>query len=126
MILIGEEGRHEIDCFINTIGNGRRFAGGFLLTPQAFANDGRLDVCSIRSLNFLQRLRLLLKVPEGEHIRDPKVNYFQTESLELEFPNEVPYHLDGELFFSRKFSIKALPRVLPVIYNPDGKHFFKR
>ena len=30
-------GKHETDCFINTIAIGRRFAGGFLLTPKGYS-----------------------------------------------------------------------------------------
>ena len=50
MAVITDTGRHETDCFINTIANGRRFAGGFYLTPKAIANDGLLDVCMIKKL----------------------------------------------------------------------------
>lgn len=114
----------ETDCFINTIANGRRFAGGFFLTPKAIANDGLLDVCSIKGLSLLQRLRILLMVPKGTHINDSKVNYYQTEKLSLEFPVEVPFHVDGELFFARKFEVGVMPAGVNIIFNPDGDHFF--
>ena len=125
MVVISDGKRSETECFINTIASGRRFAGGFLLTPEAIANDGLLDVCSIKRLNLLQRFKLLLKVPKGEHIKDSKVNYYQTSRIELEFPDKVPYHVDGELFFSEKFKVGILPGALNIIYNPDGRHFFK-
>jgi YegS/Rv2252/BmrU family lipid kinase len=126
MIVLSEGNHHETDCFINTISIGRRFAGGFFLTPKAIANDGLLDVCSIKRLNLLQRFRLLLKVPKGEHITDKKVNYYQTSEIELEFPDNVPFHVDGELNFAKKFRVKVLPEAFTIIYNPDGNHFFKR
>jgi diacylglycerol kinase family enzyme len=126
MTVISENGKHETDCFINTIAIGRRFAGGFFLTPKAIANDGLLDVCMIKKLALLQRFSILLKVPEGKHISDKKVNYYQTSGLNLEFSEEVPYHVDGELHFSRKFDVSILPSALNTIYNPDGNHFFKR
>ena len=116
---------YETDCFINTIGNGRRFAGGFLLTPKALANDGLLDVCSIKRLSILQRLRILLMVPKGSHIMDKKVNYYQTDKISLEFDREMPFHVDGELHFAIKFDVKLLPGALRVIYNPEGRHFFR-
>jgi YegS/Rv2252/BmrU family lipid kinase len=116
----------ETDCFINTISIGRRFAGSFFLTPKAIANDGLLDVCSIKRLNLLQRFKILLKVPKGTHITDKKVHYYQTRGLDLEFSEEVPYHIDGELFFSRKFNVNILPGAFRIIYNPDGNHFFNR
>jgi diacylglycerol kinase (ATP) len=126
MIVVTETGRHETDCFINTIAVGRRFAGGFYLTPKAIANDGLLDVCMIKKLSLFERFSILLKVPEGKHINDKRVNYYQTRDINLEFPEVVPFHVDGELNFSNKFNVKILPGAIKIIYNPDGNHFFKR
>ncbi|MCX6321197.1 MAG: diacylglycerol kinase family protein, partial [Bacteroidia bacterium] len=70
MTVINGTDRHETDCFINTIAIGRRFAGGFFLTPKAIANDGLLDVCMIKKLSLIERFSILLKVPEGKHITD--------------------------------------------------------
>lgn len=126
MIVISNGDRHETECFMNTISIGRRFAGSFFLTPKAIANDGLLDVCSIRRLNLFQRFRLLLKVPKGEHITDKRVNYFQTTSIDLEFIKEVPFHVDGELNFARTFHVRLIPGGLNIIYNPDGEHYFKK
>lgn len=116
----------DTQCFINTIAIGRRFAGGFFLTPQAIANDGLLDVCMIKSLSLLQRLKILLMVPKGTHISDPKIHYYQTEKLTLEFKDKVPFHVDGELNFASHFDVKVIPAALNIIYNPNGDHFFKR
>ncbi|MBN1107900.1 MAG: diacylglycerol kinase family lipid kinase [Bacteroidales bacterium] len=124
MKILSDNDHHVTDCFINTIANGRRFAGGFFLTPKAMANDGLLDVCSIKRLNLIQRFRLLLKVPKGEHILDKRVNYFQSPSIDIEFTEKVPFHVDGEISFADKFSVKVLPGALNIIYNKDGNHFF--
>jgi diacylglycerol kinase (ATP) len=126
MMVITDTGRHESDCFINTIANGRRFAGGFYLTPKAIANDGLLDVCMIKKLSLTERFSILLKVPKGTHISDRRVNYYETAGISLEFPEEVPFHVDGELNFSDKFYVTVLPGALNIIYNPDGNHFFKK
>ena len=126
MTVITGNDRHETDCFINTIAIGRRFAGGFLLTPMAIANDGLLDICMIKKLSLFERFSILLKVPEGKHITDKKVNYYQTPGINLEFPEKVPFHVDGELNFSKKFDVSIMPAALNTIYNPDGNHFFKR
>jgi diacylglycerol kinase family enzyme len=125
MTVITDAGRHETDCFINTIAIGRRFAGGFYLTPKAIANDGLLDVCMIKKLSLPERFSILLKVPEGKHTADKRVNYYQTKGINLEFAEVVPFHVDGELNFSSKFEVTILPAALKIIYNPDGNHFFK-
>ncbi|MRR19102.1 YegS/Rv2252/BmrU family lipid kinase [bacterium] len=123
MIYNGET--HDTDCFMNTVANGRRFAGSFYLTPKAQVNDSLLDVCAIKRLNLFQRLKILLMVPSGTHIRDKHVNYYQTDRLVLEFPTRMPYHIDGELFFAQRFEVGVLPGALNIIYNPSGNHFFR-
>jgi len=125
MSVVSDGKKTVSDCFINTIANGRRFAGGFFLTPEAIANDGLLDVCSIEKLSLPQRLKILLMVPKGTHIYDKKVNYYQTGNLTLEFPSDVPYHLDGELYFSRNFEVTVIPGALNMIYNSVGNNYFK-
>ena len=118
------EGRSETECFINTISIGRRFAGSFLLTPKAIANDGLLDVCMIRKLNLLQRLRILTMVPKGTHVEDKKINYYQTEGISVDFGKKVPFHVDGELYFDTAFEVSLLPGAVNMIYNPLGNHYF--
>jgi len=126
MNVISDEGRHETECFMNTVSIGRRFAGSFFLTPEAIANDGLLDVCSIKKINLFHRFRLLTMVPKGTHIKDKRVNYFRTSSLTLDFQVKVPYHVDGELNFAESFNISIIPGGINLIYNPDGNHYYKR
>lgn len=125
MTVYSETGSYITDCFINTISIGRRFAGGFYLTPLAIANDGLLDVCMIKKLSLPERFNILLKVPKGTHISDRRINYYQTKEINLAFPKVVPFHVDGELNFADKFNVIVIPAALKIIYNPDGKHFFK-
>ena len=125
MTTITNDEKQKSNCFINTIANGRRFAGQYFLTPKAFANDGLLDICMIKELTFFQRFGIFLKVPKGEHLKNPNVNYYQTEKLAMEFDQEVPHHLDGELFFASRFDVSIIPKKFNFIYNPEGNHYFK-
>lgn len=115
----------ETDCFINTISIGRRYGGGFYLTPHAIANDGLLDICMIKKLGILKRLDILMKVSKGSHTNDRKVHYYTTDKFQVDFGREVPFHVDGEVFFGSNFDVKIFPEMLPVIYNPLGNHYFK-
>ena len=72
-----------------------------------------------------ERFSILLKVPKGKHISDKRVNYYQTAELKLEFPEVVPFHVDGELNFADKFEVNIMPGAFKIIYNPDGNHFFR-
>ena len=57
---------------------------------------------------------------------DKKVNYFQTNEIKLEFPNEVPFHVDGEMYHSSKFHILLIPQAINTLYNPYGNHYFQK
>lgn len=116
--------KHETKCFINTVANGRRFGGDFFITPKAVANDGLLDVCMVDEMSIFKRIDIFLKTPKGAHIEDKKVNYYQTDALIIEFDQEVPYHLDGEIFYASRLEVNVLPQILEIIYNPYGKHYF--
>lgn len=110
-------------CFMNTIANGRRHAATFFLTPEAIGNDGFLSVCLIRKLNLFQRLKIFTLVPKGTHIKDKNVTTYKTKELTLEFQEEVPFHVDGEVFFEKKYHAKIHPASLKIIFNPQGPHF---
>lgn len=116
--------QEETPCFINTISNGRRYAGGFSLTPHAIANDGLLDVCMIKKLGLLKRLDILLNVTKGKHSNDKKVNYYKTDWIEVDFGKKVPFHVDGELYYDSKFKVEIFPQKIQIIYNPLGDHWF--
>jgi YegS/Rv2252/BmrU family lipid kinase len=125
MTFISGSQKSKSTCFMNTVSIGRRFAGGFFITPQAIANDGLLDVCNVKKINLLERFRILLMVPKGTHITNPKVDYHQTDKISIEFDNKVPFHVDGELNFAQKFNIRIHPGSLRIIFNKEGAHFFK-
>ena len=126
MTVLSEENKHETDCFINTVGIGRRFGGGFSLTPKAIANDGLFDICMVERLSIPERFMMLPKVPKGTHLQNKKVNYYQTPRIEIEFSHEVPFHLDGELYYAKHFDISIIPRAMNFIYNPSGNHYFRK
>ena len=110
--------------FLNAVGIGRRFAGGYYLTPEALADDGLLDVCMVDPVNILQRLNILMKVPKGKHLSHPKVHYYKTEKLKIELGHKTAYHLDGELFFATSFDIQIHPAKVRTIYHPGQNHYF--
>ncbi len=122
-LILGEE-ETNVNCLIYTIGNGRRFGGGYYLTPKAIANDSTFDICFADKLSILERILLLAKVPSGTHIKNKKVMYSQADRILLQFNTKVPYHLDGEIYYDEQFIVNILPQKLKLLYNPEGDHYF--
>jgi diacylglycerol kinase (ATP) len=107
-------------CFITTVGNGRRFGGGFPLTPLAYADDGMFDICLVNKLSLPLRVKELLSVLKAKHIYDKAVRYFQSDKLLIETDETVPVHLDGEIIYGSRFEVKIIPSRIKMICNPNG------
>jgi diacylglycerol kinase (ATP) len=113
-------------CFLNSISNGRRMAGGFYITPKAEVDDGLLDVCMADPLRIPGRLKELVSVMKQTHLDDKPIHYHQVPGLAIQFDSPAPAHLDGEVFFSTRFDVDVLPGALSVIINQGGEHYFRR
>jgi diacylglycerol kinase (ATP) len=111
--------------FLNTIANGRRLAGGLVLTPRAMADDGKLDYCSTDPLSIPRRFSAFSAVSKQTHLSQPVFHYAQTARIDFDFDEEVPAHLDGELIFAKRFEIDVLPGALRSIIDPRGGHYFR-
>lgn len=98
-------------------GNGRCSGGGFYLTPDAEINDGRLDVCVIRSLTKRGILMKLPKTFSGAHRDLEDVRLFRTTDLQIRSSNDLPIHADGEVISlkAHEVRIRILPSALRVL-----------
>ncbi|RMG67218.1 MAG: diacylglycerol kinase family lipid kinase [Nitrospirae bacterium] len=108
------------NCFLKTVGIGRRFGGGFLLTVDAEPDDGLFDICTADKLSVLQRLKLLLRVRRGTHIRCKEVRYYRTDSVVFQCEQVMPYHIDGEVLYAKNFEVKIIPSAIEVIINASN------
>jgi diacylglycerol kinase (ATP) len=115
----------ERRSFLNTIANGRRLAGGLMLTPRAIANDGKLDYCSTDPLSIPMRFRELIAVSSQTHLEQRVFHYTQTDHIGFEFDGDVPAHLDGEVIFAPYFQVDVVPGALRSIIDPAGGHYFQ-
>ena len=80
-----------------SVGNNRRNGGGFLVNPDAVADDGLLDLCIVDALPRLEILRLLPKAMKGTHHGEPAVELTRSTRLVVESATPLPLHADGEI-----------------------------
>ena len=90
--------------------NSRMVAGGRLIAPDALIDDGLLDVCLIEGMSALEFVALARKVADGAHVQDPRVLYYQVESVRIELDRVVYVNTDGEVFQDRRCDYRVLPR----------------
>ena len=96
-------------CFMVSVANGRRYGGGFTVTPKADVQDGLLDVMVVGKIAAASRIKYLPVIEKGEHVAFPFVRYGHTDNIIIQAQKPLPAHRDGELFVADRFEIKCLP-----------------
>jgi len=89
-------------------------AGGFNIIPNAKINDGKLDVCLIKSCNIAEFGGLFIKLLRGEHIQDERIICFQTDKLYINSNSKAETDIDGEKGHEFPLSIEVFPKSLRV------------
>lgn len=97
--------------------NGRRFGGGFLVTPSAEIDDGLLDLCLAHQVSRLEILRLIPHFIRGTHTSQPAVRMARTRKVVVTSEEGLPSHVDGEIFTqdARRLEIEILPQRLNIV-----------
>ena len=86
------EGRmHDV-----VVANGRYFAGGMMIVPEARSDDGRFDVLLIGDLTKRDLLVTLPKAYRGRHLPHPKAELLRGSAVAVDGEQPLPIQLDGE------------------------------
>ncbi len=102
--------------------------GGFLVIgARARVNDGKLDVCIFKGGGFLTFVQHALKVLSHQHLRDPKMEYYQCREIVIESARALPVQVDGEPLTKTPITIRAVPSALKVIVPSNApENLFNR
>jgi diacylglycerol kinase (ATP) len=86
------EGRmHDV-----VVANGRYFAGGMMIVPDARSDDGRFDILLIGDLTKRDLLVTLPKAYRGRHLPHPKAELLRGSTVAVDGEQPLPIQLDGE------------------------------
>ena len=102
------------------VGNGRQAGGGYEITPNAFINDGLLDMMAIRDFPMRDLGIVLNELQSLGQTEGTYVYYKQMPSLEVEATDEIPLNLDGEPTQIKSARFEVLKQRLPIILPPDN------
>jgi diacylglycerol kinase (ATP) len=97
------------------VGNNVSYGGGIRLTPRATLDDGLLDVCIVPYLGKWELLRWLPRAYRGEHLRHPRIIYYQAHKVSLSATSRLELFGDGEFMQELPATIEVVPGVLPVL-----------
>jgi YegS/Rv2252/BmrU family lipid kinase len=97
LTLTAEGFRREEPALLCAIGNGPSCGGGFLLTPDARADDGLLDACFFGRLGRWKTLATLPKALTGAHRRHPRATFARSAAFTVSADRPLYAHADGEI-----------------------------
>lgn len=119
----GRPRRLELSSRSVAICNGRFFGGGMEVAPMAEPDDGRFHVVSMGDAGRLRFALSALAIYTGSHVRNPNVQVFCCERIDVELRNQeirdrFPLDVDGEPFGLLPIRVDILPAALEV-FVPD-------
>jgi diacylglycerol kinase (ATP) len=95
--------------------NLRQYGGVAEIAPQAFVDDGLLDISVFRGQGILAAVRHAVRVLLRMHEGNTEVDVFTTTEMRLEAKNELPVELDGDYFGTTPVTICVAPGALRTI-----------
>ena len=110
----------EGNLLLMAVGNGRQCGGGYQVTPDAFLNDGLLDVVVVHDADFTQFGSVLNEMLDMTAETNQFVMYKKVPAFSMESERPLQMNLDGEPYFDKKFRFEVLPKVLPFVLGPDA------
>ena len=105
--------------------NGKGAGGMLKLAKYADITDGKFDVVCIKNVNIFEMPALMIKVLQGEHLKDVNVDYLTGSHIKIECHNSEENHfvtdVDGEEGPRLPVDIKVLPKKIRV-YLPQPEN----
>jgi len=112
-----DEQRIEKNLLMISVANGRRYAGGFYVAPQAEADDGYFDVGMVDQISRLEMFGLIPKFLNGTQTTDPHIHMTRARRVTVSCDEGYAVHADGEIFATaaKSLTMELLPHKLKVI-----------
>ena len=115
-----ENGREEGSMIVMAVGNGKQCGGGYQVTPEAAADDGKLDLIVIHDVEIAQLGAVFSELSELQNPANSYVSYRQATSFVIETDEPFQMNLDGEPLRDTRFEFGILPAALPFVIPDDS------
>lgn len=116
-IRIDDRFEEERQVALIAVANGRYFGGGMCVAPDAYLDDGALDVVVMGEIGALTFLRHGPKIYRGEHGVLPEISMYRGRCLHVSSrgPGSVLVETDGELAGCLNARFEVVPRAVRVL-----------
>ncbi len=87
----------------------------FKMTPEALLDDGLLDIVCFQGSRPIRMIAHLSEILVNQHVRDPQVDIFQAQRVEVVTTRPLPVHVDGDYIGETPVVIDVVPRALKLV-----------
>lgn len=107
----------EGDFLLCAVGNGRVYGGGYIAAPEALADDGLIDVVSVKKIKLTRIVKVLDKYKHGGHIINGKVieeladcmSFKRVQSMSISSNKDFVLNVDGESIITNHAQVSVIP-----------------
>lgn len=118
------DNKTEEEMVINTVAvaNGRCFGGGMMISPNAFLDDGKLDITVVGDVGMMTFIKDASLLYNGIHLSQPYIRSFCGNVVEVTPLSDIPVLLefDGEQVGKLPVKYEILPQALR-LFAPVAK-----
>ena len=105
----------DVCCASLIVANGRCFADGMQMAPDAALDDGLLDIVTFGDMSRWELLKVRPSTYDGSHVHYPKVTVEQAAALSIESEEQFFVEADGDIVGTGPVSFRVLPKALRVM-----------
>lgn len=109
-----EEKIYDDPIYLMLVFNGRT-AGNFNLATRAEVDDGLLDVVIFKAFNIPEIVPMFIRILRGEHLNDPRIEFFKTDRLLIETNEDIVSDIDGEKGPDFPLEVKCIAEAIQVL-----------
>ncbi|HUS03050.1 MAG TPA: diacylglycerol kinase family protein [Chitinophagaceae bacterium] len=89
--------------------NSTTTGGGFIVSPEAGIDDGKLNMVLCKPQTVIKRLQYLPIIENGKHLSRDFILHKEVDNVKIDCEKETHAQIDGELISAKTFEIKILP-----------------
>jgi len=105
------------------ISNAHLYGGGLVrLAPTACLDDGYLNVLLFRGQGTAATLHHVFSLLAQSHLRDPRVDYYRAQQVEIYSEKPMPVQLDGDAYGQTPLRVHVVPQALNVLVPPTASN----
>ncbi|UCD08712.1 MAG: diacylglycerol kinase family lipid kinase [Dehalococcoidales bacterium] len=97
------------------VANGKYFADGMIIAPNATLDDGLLDSIIIGDISRYDLIKIRPKLYDGTHITHEKFNENKVSEISIESEEKLVVEADGDIIGESPVSIRVVPSALNVL-----------